>query len=107
MKERRTNRLGDELRDIAARFLEESSDRSSLLTITRVELLSDGKLLRCYLSVFPPAKQAVAVGFANRNTSALRDFVASTTKMRFTPRFEFVPDQGEKNRQRIDELLRK
>ena len=95
------------MRDLVAKYLETESDRSAVITITRVELLHEGKLARCYISVFPPESEKVALGFAERRASDMRAFAARETKTRFVPEFEFVPDQGEKNRQRIDELLRR
>lgn len=106
MKERRHNRLADEMRDLVAKFLETQSDRSALVTVTRTELLEEGKTVKIYISVFPAEKEEVALGFANRKLGELRTFVATETKMKYVPVFHFVIDTGEKNRQRIDELLR-
>ena len=99
--------MSRKFRDLIAKFLEIESDRKSVITVTRVELLSEGKLLRAYLSVFPIDQEKVVLGFAERRTGEARKYLASKTKMRSVPKIEFVLDQGEKNRQRIDELLRK
>lgn len=107
MKERRSNRLGDEFRDLIAKYLEQASDRTSMITVTRVELLHSGKLVRAYLSVFPVEKEGAALFFAERNLSEIKAYLAKATKMRSVPSIEFVTDEGEKNRQRIDELSRK
>lgn len=95
------------MRDLVAQYLEQHSDRTSLITITRVDLIHNAKLARCYISVFPREKEEAALGFATRSLSDLRAFIASKTKTKFIPSFEFIIDEGEKNRQRIDELLRK
>ncbi len=107
MSERRTKRLKDEFRDLVASFLEQESSRVSLVTVTHTELVHEGKIVQCYISVFPEDKEKQALDFAKRKTRELRNFVASKTKMKFVPRFTFVIDQGERNRQRIEELLKK
>ncbi|HEY4493779.1 MAG TPA: ribosome-binding factor A [Candidatus Paceibacterota bacterium] len=107
MRERRQNRLTDEFRDLVSECLEKESDRKALITITRVELLGEGKLARCYMSVFPVVSEKAALGFAERHAGVVREYISQKTKMRHVPKIQFVLDQGEKNRQRIDELLRK
>ena len=107
MRERRTNKLSDLWRDLLSQFLEKESDRQTIITITHVELMHESKKARCYISFSPPEKENVALGSARRRAGKARKFLATRTKMRFVPELEFELDLGEKNRQRIDELLKK
>ncbi|HEY9583031.1 MAG TPA: ribosome-binding factor A [Candidatus Paceibacterota bacterium] len=107
MRERRQNRLTDLWRDLVSEFLEKESDRTAIITVTRIDLMAEGKLARCFISIFPETNEKTALGFAERRAGTVREYVSQKTKMRTVPKFEFTLDQGEKNRQRIDELLRK
>ena len=107
MREKRQNRLTDEFRDLSARYLERESNRKSLITITRAELLGEGKTLRCMISIFPQSEEKVALEFAKRKAPDLREYLSKETKTRFVPKITFELDLGEKNRQRIEELLKK
>jgi len=105
MKLRKANRLTDQYRDLVAQFIERNSNRKTLITITRVEMSKNGKKAMCHLSVFPPEQEQTGLDFAQRNTSRLRDFVATHSKTKSIPTFSFSLDMGEKNRQRIEKLL--
>ena len=107
MRERRQNRLIDLIRDLAAKFLEQESNRTSLISVTRVIMSKSGKDMNIHLSVFPSKNENQAYDFVSRKGTEFRKFVASNTKIKLLPRFVFTIDKGEKNRQRIEELLRK
>jgi ribosome-binding factor A len=107
MKERRRNKLTDQVRDLAARFLEEESNRTSLISVTRVEMSRSGEDVNIFVSVFPTLHETQAFEFISRKGTDFRKFVASHTKTKMIPNFVFLIDEGEKNRQRIEELLRK
>ena len=106
IKEKRKNRLTAELRDLVAKFLERESSRNSLITVTRAELSRDAKTLTCFISVYPPERQEQALDFVRRKLGVLREFVAGEMKTKTVPHFVVEPDLGEKNRQRIEELLK-
>ena len=106
MKLRRQNRLTDLWRDHVAQFLEQVSDRSTIITVTHTELLEEGKVVKAFITVIPEEREVSSLEFANRKVGQLRAFVAEESKTEFVPRFTFVIDKGEKNRQRIDEIER-
>ncbi|HEY4518546.1 MAG TPA: ribosome-binding factor A [Candidatus Paceibacterota bacterium] len=105
IKDKRKNRLTDHLRDLAAKFLERESSRTALITVTRAELSDNGKKMNLLISVYPPERQDQALDFAKRKMGDLRNFVASEMKTKTVPIFSVNLDLGEKNRQRMDELL--
>ena len=106
-KEKRKNRLTDHLRDLAAKFIERESTRTALITVTHAELSKNAKTLKLYITVFPESKQNQALDFAKRKMGDLRNFVATKMKTKSVPTFTVALDLGEKNRQRIEELLHK
>lgn len=107
------------LRDFSARFLNENSNNSSLLTVTKVELTSDGKNATIFFTVFPVKPKVpqliedktgvqfekTALEFVKRKRSDLRDYLKENSKLGRIPHIDFEIDLGEKNRQKIDELL--
>lgn len=102
--ERKTAKLAAEIAREAARFLETESNRTALITVTRAELGAKNQTAQVFLSVLPPEAEEAAVAFANRRAGAFRKFLGQAARMRRLPVVSFELDQGEKNRQRIEEL---
>ena len=107
MSERRQEKVATLLKHLAARFIESQSDRTSLITVTDVELSEDLKYAKIFLSVYPADKEVVAIGFAKRQERAFRESLKKELRGAFLPRVSFHLDLGEKKRQRIDELINK
>ena len=113
----RDNRLTEILHDLGARFLSLNGNGTSLLTVTRAELTKDGKRATIFFTVFParPNKighsgrpenfEKTALEFAKRKRSEFKEFVKENSKLGRIPQMDFEIDLGEKNRQRIDNLL--
>ncbi len=93
------------LKDLAADFLARASNRTSLITVTRVTLSPDQKRVDILLSVLPKSAEKAALIFANRMTTEFKEFIKAKSRIRILPRIHFSPDLGEQNRQRIEELL--
>jgi ribosome-binding factor A len=101
----RDEKLKEILRDLGARFLLLNGNGSSLLTVTNVELTSDGKRAIIFFTVFPDNFEKTALEFAKRKRSEFKEFVKENSKLGRIPLLDFEIDSGEKNRQRIDNLL--
>ena len=100
----RQEKVQENLKHLAAQFLEKESNGTSLITVTTANVSKDLKKATLFITVFPDSNEESALNFARRKRSDLRDFVKSKLKMRTSPFLEFEIDSGEKNRQRIDEL---
>lgn len=101
----RDERLKEILRDLGARFLLQNGNNSSLLTVTDVKLSDKGKYATIMFTVFPDSFEKTALEFAKRKRSEFREFVKENSKLGRIPQMDFEIDLGEKNRQRIDNLL--
>ena len=101
----RQEKIQELLRHLAAQFLAEEANRVPLITVTRVEVSSDFRQAKVFVTVYPESGEKAALIFLKRKRSDLRDFVKSHTNMDMLPRFDFLIDRGEKHRQRIDELI--
>lgn len=96
--------MQEAVREIAAEFLAKEAGPQSLITVTRVMLSGDAKQASIFITVLPDTAEEAALAFAQRSRRDLADFFRTRIKGMFPPRFEFVIDRGEKNRQRLDEL---
>ncbi len=103
---RRQDQVSERIAHLAGAFLARESNRQSLITVTHATISPDLKNATIYLSVMPAESEAEALLFAKRQRSEFREYVRENAVLKFLPFFDFVLDEGEKNRQRIDELTR-
>ena len=101
----RNEKIEEILRDLGAKFLLLNGNNSSLLTVTRAELTKDGKCATIFFTVFPDEFEKTALEFAKRKRSEFKEFVKENSKLGRIPLLDFSIDSGEKNRQKIDNLL--
>ncbi|MFZ2038650.1 MAG: ribosome-binding factor A [Minisyncoccia bacterium] len=100
-------RLAEIVREKAAEFLQKESNRISLLTVTRVNISNDGKLITILFTVLPEHKQPEALSFVKRLRGDFRKYFIDHTRIGHVPTFDFDIDYGEKHRQKIDEIINK
>lgn len=93
------------VKEVVADYIERESNRTSLVTITNVSVSKDSKTLTFAVSVYPEKMEAVALAFLKRKRSECRDYVKSRVRLRRIPFVDFVIDEGEKHRRKVDELL--
>jgi len=97
-------RVREQLKELAARFLAMEGNKSSLMTVTNVEMSKDGKSASILFTVFPEEFEKTALEFAKRKRSEFKKFVKDHVSFGRIPSLDFRIDIGEKNRQRIDEI---
>ena len=56
--------------------------------------------------MLPDEKEKLALAFVKRKRGELRAFLKKNIQIKIIPFIDIQIDQGEKNRQKIDELLR-
>jgi ribosome-binding factor A len=98
--------VANQIKELAAQFLERENDRTSLITLTAASCSPDLKRATIFITVLPNSKEGAALGFVKRQLKALREFLRKNMPMKVIPFLEVKIDLGEKNRQKIDELLR-
>lgn len=107
MPQGREEKMLDVIKELAAKFLERESNRTSLITVTNAQLSNDKKKVTIFVTVFPDTNQENAViDFANRKKREFYDFIKSNSRISRLPSILFAIDEGEKARQRIDDLSR-
>ena len=112
MEGSRSNKIEERIREIVAQFIEEESNKTSLITVTHVELESRGKHATIFVSVMPkdgtpmPDAEDSAINFLKRKRKELKHLVMKGLGIHPVPFLDVMIDKGEKARQTIDTLLR-
>ena len=101
----RNEKIKEILHDLGARFLSLNGNGSSLITVTDVNLTRDGKYATILFTVFPAEFEKTALEFAKRKRSEFKEFIKENSRLGRIPQMDFEIDNGEKNRQKIDDLL--
>jgi ribosome-binding factor A len=104
MKQRNIT-LIQELQKQAAQYVSTQSNRTSLITVTNTKLSNAGDVVTFLVSVFPESAEGPAIGFLMRNRGECKKYIKDHARINNVPHVEFALDTGEKNRQKVDELL--
>lgn len=102
----RNEKVANFLKELSARFLEHESNGTSLITVTSCNVSPDLKRATIFITVLPDEKEHDALDFAKRKRGELRDYIKKNMQTKVVPFVDIEIDRGEKNRQKIDKLLR-
>jgi ribosome-binding factor A len=94
-----------QIAQLAARFIERESNKTALITVTRVEVLDRGRSATIFISVLPESGEESAINFLKRKRNDLRTVIKKGVNMINIPFIDVQIDKGEKARQTIDALL--
>lgn len=106
MLTRKQEKIINVIKEVSAKFLQEQSDATSMITVTDCDLSNDLRQATIYISVFPEQFEDRALEFARRKLSELRDYLKKKSRLGIIPFFEIKIDLGEKGRQKMDEAFR-
>lgn len=100
----RHDKIEEIIHRMAAEFIRDEAGRSSLITVTRVELNPSGKDALIYFTTLPQHEEDTALKFLERKTPEFKDILIREARIGIVPHLRFKIDYGERNRQRLDEL---
>ena len=106
-KSTRQIKISLEIRNIAQKFFQKESSGVSLITVTKATISKDLKNTDIYITIFPEIKESNALNFAKRMRNNLRTEIKNNMSMRTIPRVDIKIDEGEKIRQKIDQIFKK
>ena len=106
MSEERDRKLEEAILEIAARFIERESNKTSLITVNRVELHDRGRTAIIAVSVLPEDGESSALNFLKRKRAELRDAIKSGLNIRTIPFIDVEIDRGAKALHTIEALLK-
>ena len=104
---RRTERLGEEVREEIARLIGHLKDpRIGFVTVTRVEIGTDLRQARVYVGVLgSETDRAKTLAGLKSSAGFMRRSLGQTLRLRHTPELAFVYDEGLEAHDRIARLL--
>lgn len=102
----RKEKVANQIKELAAQFLGRENNRTSLITVTTASCSPDLKRATIFITVLPTSKEELALEFVKRKLGELREFLKKNLPIKIIPFLDVAIDLGEKNRQKIDELLR-
>ena len=94
------------IKDAAADFLNLESNRTSIITVTGADISKDFSKATVYFTVFPDDQQEQVLHFTRRRRADFKAYLKSHLQLRRIPFVDFKIDEGEKHRQKIDEISR-
>ena len=103
---KRNEKVANLIKELSAQFLGRENNKTSLITITSCTVSPDLKSATIFMTVLPDSKENSALSFAKRKRRDLREFLKENIQIKTIPFIDIQIDKGEKNRQKIDELLR-
>lgn len=104
MREIKHNRTEEVLHRLAAEFILNEAGKTSLITVTRVELSPTGKESKIFFTTLPEDQENTVLKFLERKTPEFKRYVRDNSRIGFVPHVDFKIDYGERNRQRLDQL---
>lgn len=106
----RQERVGEEIRETLSDILvnDISDPRLPVIfSVTRVTLTKDLRIARVHFTQIPEEEDAIedTLEMLEGATGFLRTTLAQQVHLRYVPELEFYYDHGQRNRDRIEELL--
>jgi ribosome-binding factor A len=105
METGKQEKIEQQIAQIAAMFIERESNKTALITITRVEVVDRGRTATIYISVLPENGEDSAINFLKRKRHDLRTAIKKGINMQNIPFIDVEIDKGEKARHNIEALL--
>jgi len=102
----RKEKFQKELMRRAGEFFEREAGRETLITVTSATASSDFKNATIYVTVLPETEEEKTLQYLKRKRGDLRNFLKKTHRMKALPFIEINIDQGERNRQRVEDALK-
>lgn len=102
----RNEKVANNIKELAAQFLGRENNRTSLITVISATCSPDLKRATIFITVLPTSKETLALEFVKRKRREMREFLKKNMPIKIIPFLDVAIDLGEKNRQKIDELLR-
>lgn len=101
----RDQRIEEEIARAAGEWIARESNRTSLVTVTRVHLSEDGNRATIMISVLPENQERAARDFISRNLGEVRRHLGKSSKIGRLPTLFVEIDKGEKNRAAVEAIV--
>lgn len=102
----RIEKIASLLTHCAANYIAREAGRTTLITPTRAEVAGDLSRATIFVSVFPTGEETHALAYLTRQQDDFRTYLKKEARLRALPRISFALDEGERSRQRLDDISR-
>lgn len=102
----RNEKKEEQIKEIAARLIERESNKTALITVTRVVLDEKARNGTIFVSVLPESGEESALNFLKRKRKELKEALKDQLKIHPIPFLDVAIDAGEKARRNIENLLK-
>jgi ribosome-binding factor A len=100
-------KLAETVKKEVARFIATHANPYPLITITNVKYVRRSGRVQIFITVFPQEKEKAALNYLYRKEKEMKSCLQKRIKAGHLPDLKFEIDEGEKNRQRIEEISAK
>ena|SRR3989344_3831100 len=108
MGQKRIERASALIQKLAAEFIERNINPVGVLaTVTWVELKPAMKDALIFVSVWPESRGEEVMGALESSKKEFYEYMKENFKIKYMPSFRFRLDEGERARQKIEEILQK
>lgn len=104
MREVKRERTNEVIHRLAAEFIRDNGGKTSLVTVTRVELSPAGKEGKIFFTTLPEDQEDTVLKFLERKAPEFKHYVRDNSRIGRVPHLVFKIDYGERNRQHLDTL---
>ena len=105
MNPNHNEKIAEAIQKTAADFFNQKSNRKSLITFTSCQMSESGRKAVLYLTVLPEEYEQEVLKFCRRQLKNFVIYFKKRNKIGFLPKIEIEIDKGEKNRQKIEEII--
>lgn len=106
MEQVKKEKIENNIQELASLFIERESNKTSIISVTRVELLDKARSATIFISVLPESGEMSALNFLKRKRNDLRTAIKKGLNIHTIPFIDVEIDKGEKARQTIETLLK-
>lgn len=104
---RRQEKINSFIRELVSEFiLKKIAVKNALITTTRADISSNLRNLKIFITVYPEKEENKALKELKNHYREWQEHLANNLKIKFLPYSEFLIDKGEKNRMKIEKLLK-
>lgn len=107
MDDRKKEKIEDRIKEVVSRYVERESNKTSIISVNRVELYDKGRKANIYISVMPESGEESALNFIKRQRSELKDEIKRYLSIKTIPFLDVAIDMEEKARNNIEALLKR
>jgi len=107
MDDRKKEKIEDRIKEVVSRLVEQESNKTSIISVNRVELYDKGRKATLFIGVMPESGEDSALNFLKRKRKEMKEQIKRYLSIKTIPFLDVAIDTEAKARNNIEALLRK